>query len=446
MVCGHPSVVVLTFWDKVSHLPRAQELLIQLRTELGVPVIALDARKITESQRDAVLSALKGPSILSVKSCLSSISWLAVPKQTLFDKKAYGVALSLLLLFTPAVAATWVANTVAGFIDPLVEHLTSPLSFYAPNLPSLWHEILFGNYGLVTMGPLLFVWAIPTVLLYSVFLGAYKASGLLDTISVAMHPISRKVGLSGRDIIRVIMGYGCNVPAVISTRACSTCSRSTTISTIAFGSVCSYQFSATVGVFAAARHPILILPFMVYVLITTIVMARLSSAAIARSPLNILVVDGHTYLQWPTLSSVWREGRASVHSFLRKAVPIFCVISIIASLLAWWGVLQAMSRTAGPLMTIFHLPKEAALPTILASIRKDGLLILARTDAVMSLTRGQLLTAVYLAGQFVPCLVTVLTIAKECSLRVALKVVGNQIIVATMFSFLLAQVVWLLHL
>jgi Fe2+ transport system protein B len=48
---------------------------------------------------------------------------------------------------------------------------------------------------------------------------------------------------------------GCNVPAVISTRGCSSCSRGTCISAIAFGSACSYQFGATLGVFSAAELP-----------------------------------------------------------------------------------------------------------------------------------------------------------------------------------------------
>jgi Fe2+ transport system protein B len=66
-------------------------------------------------------------------------------------------------------------------------------------------------------------------------LGAYKASGLVERITITLDPLLRPFGLSGRDLVRVIMGFGCNVPAVISTRACSSCSRGTCISAIAFG-------------------------------------------------------------------------------------------------------------------------------------------------------------------------------------------------------------------
>lgn len=62
--------------------------------------------------------------------------------------------------------------------------------------------------------------------------------------SQTLHPLLRPFGLSGRDLVRVMMGFGCNVPAVISTRSCSGCTRQTCISAIAFGSACSYQIAA----------------------------------------------------------------------------------------------------------------------------------------------------------------------------------------------------------
>ncbi len=85
--------------------------------------------------------------------------------------------------------------------------------------------LLVSDYGLVTMGPKLFVWAVPTILLYAILLALYKQSGLADRINTALHPIVRPIGLNGRDILRVVMGFGCNVPAVINTRTCSRCTR-----------------------------------------------------------------------------------------------------------------------------------------------------------------------------------------------------------------------------
>jgi ferrous iron transport protein B len=160
--------------------------------------------------------------------------------------------LAIALLLLPAIIAVYAANSFAAIADPLVQEPIKPITVALSGLPSLLKEIAIGRYGLVTMGPLLFVWAVPTVILYALFLGAYKASGLVERITIALHPLLRPVGLSGRDLVRVIMGFGCNVPAIISTRACSSCYRKTCISAIAFGAACSYQFGAKLGVFSAA--------------------------------------------------------------------------------------------------------------------------------------------------------------------------------------------------
>ena len=153
------------------------------------------------------------------------------------------------------------------------------------------------------------------------FLGAYKASGLVERITVALHPLLRPFGLSGRDLVRVIMGFGCNVPAVINTRACSSCPRQTCVSAIAFGSACSYQFGATLGVFSAANLPGLVVPYLGYLTLTTLIYTRLIAPKAARSPQNALMIERRTFLEMPRWSAIWRETRGTLSQFFTNAIP-----------------------------------------------------------------------------------------------------------------------------
>lgn len=90
-------------------------------------------------------------------------------------------------------------------------------------------------------------------------------------------------------------------------------------------------------------------------------------------------------------------------------------------------------------MGAFHLPAESALPVVLASIGKDGIFLLAAGDGLaIPLTGLQVLTAVYLAGVLLPCLVTALTIAKETSWTPALQMLVRQASFAIGFSLILA--------
>ncbi|WP_287521361.1 nucleoside recognition domain-containing protein [Okeania sp. SIO2C2] len=168
------------------------------------------------------------------------------------------------------------------------------------------------------MSPLLFIWAMPTVILYALFLGAYKASGLIERITIALNPLLRPFGLSGRDLVRVIMGMGCNVPAVISTRACSSCSRGTCISAIAFGSACSYQLGATLGVFSAAKLPYLIIPYLLYLTATTLIYTYIISSPTAKSNQNLLVIEGRAFLEFPRLSVIWREAKSTITGLTQR--------------------------------------------------------------------------------------------------------------------------------
>ncbi|MEO1397138.1 MAG: nucleoside recognition domain-containing protein [Cyanobacteria bacterium J06634_5] len=438
LVAGKRGVVVVTFWDKVIASEFAQQVMDHWEQSAQVRFIPVDARHLSSGQRQQILAALQTSTEFPQKWQPISAGWRIEPAPTWLEHPRWGWLLAILLLLLPAVLAVGIANGVAGVLDPLVQAGLDPLVTILSQTPLLLREILIGRYGLVTMGPLLFVWAIPTVILYALFLGAYKASGLVERITVVLHPLLRPFGLSGRDLVRVIMGFGCNVPAVISTRACSSCSRQTCVSAIAFGSACSYQFGATLGVFSAAHLPGLVLPYLGYLTLTTLVYTRLIAPKAARSPHNALLIEQRTFLEMPRWSAIWREIRGTLHQFFSNAIPIFLVITAIASVLDGVGLINLLAGWINPLMGLFGLPPEAALPVILASIRKDGLLLFAEPDTLTVLTPLQILTGVYLAGVLLPCLVTALTIAREQSLRFAVGLMARQAIAATTFSMLLA--------
>ncbi|MEM8545066.1 MAG: nucleoside recognition domain-containing protein [Cyanobacteria bacterium P01_H01_bin.119] len=435
LVAGKQGLVVVTFWDKVWVSEFTRQVLERWEKTAQVRFMPVDARHLSSEQRQQILAALQMPTVFPKQWHPIYAGWYIEPHPTWLEHPRWGGVLAVLLLLLPAVLAVVVANSVAGVLDPLVQAGLNPLITALSRIPLLLREILIGRYGLVTMGPLLFVWAVPTVILYALFLGAYKASGLVERITVALQPLLSPFGLSGRDLVRVIMGFGCNVPAVISTRACSSCSRQTCISAIAFGSACSYQFGATLGVFSAANVPGLVVPYLGYLTLTTLIYTRLVAPKAARSA---RVIEQRTFLEMPRWSTIWRETRSTLQQFFTNAIPIFVGITLIASVLDWLGLIALLARWINPLMGLFGLPPEAALPVILASIRKDGLLLFAEPDTLALLAPVQILTGVYLAGVLLPCLFTALTIAREQSLRFAMGLIARQAIAAIAFSMVLA--------
>ncbi|MYK35829.1 MAG: ferrous iron transporter B, partial [Chloroflexi bacterium] len=124
----------------------------------------------------------------------------APPATLLIGRAVAGPTTAVVLLVLPALLAVLGANQAAAWLDPLAVASTTPLAERIEGWPGPLGAVLAGDYGLLTMGPLLFVWAVPTVLVYSVLISAYKASGLADRTGTALHPLLRPVGLHGRDV------------------------------------------------------------------------------------------------------------------------------------------------------------------------------------------------------------------------------------------------------
>ena len=451
LVVGKRGLVVVTFWDKLQPGDAALETLARLSADAGVPFVPVDARHLSSQNRDLIFRTLREPQVFQKESLTVQAGWRVEPKPGWLEHSLVGPLLAILLLFLPALATIFGANRLAEILHPIVAGWIDPLIATVDTTWPEWSRIAltathgeFG-YGILNMGPFLLVWALPTVLFFSLILGIYKTSGLIERINIALHPLVHPFGLSGRDVVRIMMGFGCNVPAVISTRSCSNCSRGSAISAIAFGSACSYQLPATLAVLAATgaatgTHPALLtLLFLGYLLVTTLVYLRITSDPKARSSQNTLMTPNHPFMHWPTPGALWREVAGTVRQFLLLAMPVFFVICIAASLLAYFGILDVASSVLGPTMRAFDLTSEAALPIVLASIRKDGIFLLAGNDVLEHpMTAAQALTAVYLAGVFLPCLVTTLTIGRETGWKAAAKLLARQAAFAILFALVLS--------
>ncbi|MGF1484916.1 MAG: nucleoside recognition domain-containing protein [Opitutales bacterium] len=436
--------ITLTFRDRVAC---ADAALLQRHTaawseKLGVPVMLLDSRK-----PDATDLANVRTGVMQAKPwTFGNLHELPVFPEAqranfgLMLERAAGFApVSLLLLFGPAWVAVTQANQLADYFFNSLSMLMQPVLGWLNTLPAPIAASLGGDYGVVAMFPFLLLYALPTILIFTALIAAYKSTGLIDRLSYALHPWLKPFGLGGRDLVRVVMGFGCNVPAVIATRACSSCSRGACVSAISFGSACSYQLPATLAVFAAAGFMWLGPVYLAVLAVTTLMYLRLTRPAALRHAQAKMLLPAQGNLRLPEINAVLREALQSLRDFAIVALPIFVGVCVVAGLLQWSGALAALTHLLAPVMAVFNLPPEASLAVVLGSVRKDGIAIGLLNGDWDSLkmpldSSVQVLTVVYLAGVLLPCLVTVLTVAKEMRPGFALKLVGRQAGFAAVFA------------
>jgi ferrous iron transport protein B len=416
LAAGRRTALVLTHADRIADAQR-RAVEAQLRERLAIPVVAVDARAVGAAD-PVVLDAVRAAAPLPEVPPRVRVGWRIEPPPSALDRRVAGPLLGVGLLIVPAAVAVWLALRLAGVLEGPLEAALAPLEAFAEGLPGVLRDALVGTYGLLTMGPLLVLWAGPVVVAFALLGGIAKASGALDRIGGAVEPLVRWSGLGGRDIVRVILGFGCNVPAVTATRACSLCTRRAVLTAIAFGSACSYQLGATLSVFAVAGRPGLVVPYLGWLGLTALVHTRISAGA-ERDGLGRLVCRQRTFLVRPRARAVWAEAAGTLRAFARTALPVFALICLVASLLASAGVLERGALALQPLLALLGLPAEATPAVLAAAIRKDGILLLGEPGTLAALSAAQLLGATYLASVLTPCLVTALAIAREQSWRIA---------------------------
>jgi len=351
--------------------------------------------------------------------------------------------LSLLFLFGPALVAVVQANAFADRFYDSMGVMLNPVLSRINVMPGPLASTLGGDYGVMAMFPFLLLYALPTILIFTVLITIYKSSGLIDQLSSRLHRWLNPFGLGGHDLVRVVMGFGCNVPAVVATQSCSNCSRGTCVSAISFGSACSYQLPATLAVFAAAGSTWLGPCYLAVLGFTTMIYLRLTTPLSLRLAQKEVLLPTLDHLRSPDWRGVVRDVIQSLRDFMMVAFPIFVGICILAGLLQWSGVLGSLTSILGPVMAVFNLPAETALAIVLGSVRKDGLAIGLLNGEMDSLkvvldTPVQVLTSVYLAGVLLPCLVTVLTIGREMGFMFGLKMIGRQAFFAAIFALCIA--------
>ena len=364
------------------------------------------------------------------------------PKGTVFEHGKLGpvmAALCMMLMFAvPVYAACWFAAWAQPWVDSMA---IVPLKEALAWLPELPKALLIGGYGAITLGWCSFLWAFPVVVLLGVSVALAEETGLKDRISAALDPWMRRIGLSGRDLIPVLSGFGCNVVAVFQSRACSVCTRKSCVSLIAFGSACSYQIGASLSIFGAAGHPGLFLPYLAALAAVGALHTRVWHGSLPLQGSQPL--GERAFLQRPTLRATSWRVKSSLRQFLLQAMPIFLLICVVAALLEYGGMMQWLSLKLTPFMALLHLPAEGTGAVLFSILRKDGLLTLNSDGGALlaSLTAGQVFLTVWLASTLTACLVTLWTIRRELGWATAWRLAGRQALTSVVSTGLLALII-----
>ncbi|EPD49278.1 hypothetical protein HMPREF1208_01736 [Staphylococcus sp. HGB0015] len=314
----------------------------------------------------------------------------------------------------------WLQNQ---YIAPWIERISQ----YDLFQQSVVQALMFGDYGVLSLGTYSLVWSLPVVILLSFSTALIEQSHVKQYMIWSISPTMEKMGLDGTDIIPVLEGFGCNAAAIVQAgHQCRACTRSKCMSLISFGSSCSYQIGATLSIFNVSHHSWLFAPYLMLVFIGGVIHNKIWYRD--ETPFIPYSVAVGQKIQWPDLKNVGSQMWETVKMFIFQAMPIFIGICLIASTLALTPILTMISKIFVPILMLLHIPHDLSVGILFSMIRKDGMLLfnMGGGSVIQSLSAWQVLLLVFFSSTFTACSVTMTMVMRQLGLREGGKMILRQ--------------------
>lgn len=404
-------------------LDEAKELSNQLSTSCEEPCFSIIA-----SERYALASMIASRSLHQneVKSTLSEkIDWLTTHKVLGYVTSA-GVIVGLLL---------W-TFIVGGFLSGLIEE---GLSFVAPLDPvlggSLAEVALNGVWGGIVAGVTLII---PFVIPFYLLLAMIEDSGILTRVAFMMDSAMHKIGLHGKALIPMILGYGCNVPAIHSTKIMES-RREKILAAFAITFIpctaVTIVILGLVGAFIGIQWALALYA----VNIAIIFMLGRIAVKVVPGKSTGLIMEMHSF-KVPSLKVVAKQTWVRTKSLIYIVFPIYIIASATIQVLYALGVLMPVSEVMSPLTVGWlGLPVLAGVLLILGVVRKEFIIIgavaiLGTTELALFFSPVQFLTLALVAMLYIPCIATIGILVKEFGWKPAGAITGANILAAILIG------------
>ena len=310
------------------------------------------------------------------------------------------------------------AKTLVDLLENgLFGKILSPAAIAAANRWIPWaivRDLLVGPYGIITMAlAYSLALVLPIVGTFFLAFGALEDSGYLPRLAVMVNRLFRKMGLNGKAVLPMVLGLGCDTMATLTTRILETPKeRLIVILLLALGVPCSAQLTVVMAmlsglsVWAVLIWAGVVLGVIVLVgsLAARVLPGRGSDFVLELPPLRV-----------PQIGNIAVKTLARIEWYLKEAVPLFVLGTLILFVADRLRLLGFVERAAEPVLTgLLGLPRETAGAFVVGFLRRDfgaaGLFELARHGR---LSPEQIVVSMVTITLFIPCIANFFMIVKE---------------------------------
>jgi ferrous iron transport protein B len=277
-------------------------------------------------------------------------------------------------------------------------------------------------------------------------LGLLEDVGYLPRIAFLMDGLMHRIGLHGKAIVPFILGYGCNVPSVMSTRILEDRRDRVMAATLAVLVPCAARLSVVFGLVAFYLGPIYALAIYLFNIVVIALLGKLLTRFIPEDSPGLILEMPLYHL--PTARSIFNKTWFRVREFIFEAWPLLIIGSAVMAVLNFYQLSVYLNIPVRPVTWALGLPAETGVPLIFGILRKELSLImllqaLGVSDFSTALTNVQMITFSVFVVFYIPCLATLSMLKKEFGWRTTLHIAIFTVGVA-LFAGLLARGVFTL--
>ncbi|MCS7229593.1 MAG: ferrous iron transporter B [Candidatus Kryptonium sp.] len=281
---------------------------------------------------------------------------------------------------------------------------------YEFNFKSPVLTILFGEFGVLTMTVkyLLFL-LLPLVIGFYLMLAILEDSGYLPRLATFVDRLMNYVGLNGKAVIPMILGFGCVTMATITTRLLSTSREKRIMTAILQITIpCSAQLAVITALLMRAGFQAtliyLLTMFSVFVTVGVVLNKVLPGSA---TPLLIDLPP----MRIPRIDNLARKTWMRTFYFIKEAGMWFFIGAFLIGVMQVTGLLEKWIQVLSPLtINWLQLPAEASRAFIMGIVRRD---FGAAGFYALDLTPMQTVAGLVTITLFVPCIASLMVMLKE---------------------------------
>jgi len=257
---------------------------------------------------------------------------------------------------------------------------------------------------------------LPYLVPFLIGLALLEDIGYLPRAGYLIDGLMHRIGLHGKSVIPFILGYGCSVPAVMATRILDSKRDRFVTAMLSVMVPCVARTTiiyGLIGYFVGPHYA-----FLIYIINIVVIaaMGKLLTVLLPRvTPGLILEIPSYKV---PSAHVVGAKVWLRVHEFLRYAMPILVIGSLVMSLLDYVQWNDALNLIARPVTWSLGLPAVLGIPLVFGVFRKELSLVMlfqamGTTQLTAVLSSGQMMTYALFVLFYVPCIATIAVLRRE---------------------------------